>query len=409
MTRSHQNNPAGMTKKYAFVKIRTNHTVVRQISNILKHSFPGYREEIIDIKPLLKRRPHLILINIFHILRIYGPDSFTSGKNILYIRFFGTPFMFHQIRKLLQGRISAGGYAFTFQDNSLFDASTPGTPNFVYTDHTLLENRCYPDFDASRDLLCNEWMALEKEIYHNAALVLTRYGKIVDSVVNDYACDRSKVRNIYYAPYDDPDPGTQNDAKYATRNILFVGIEWKRKGGPVLLEAFRQVLSRVPDASLTIVGCMPECDLPNVEIVGKIGKEQLTQHYENASVFCLPTLKEHAGIVFTEAMRYRLPVVGTRIGAIPEYIEPGENGYLVDAGDAGQLAEVLCKLVADQERCRRFGQSSYRKYCDNFTLEVVSGKIRESLTPFISGGDRKKADNAGDATATLPSHSSETA
>ncbi len=375
-----------MKKKYAFIKIRTNHTVVHQITNILRHAFPEYEGEIIDIKPLLKKKPHVIIFNILHIIKIYGFSSFTGGKNLLYLRFFGTPYMFKQIKRLVNERVTSNSYLFTFQDNSLFDASTQGVPNFVYTDHTLQENRCYPDFDESKDLLCNEWMALEKTIYHNAAMVLTRYEKIVTSLLNDYSCNRSKVRCIYYAPYNDAEPGTHNNSKYSSKNILFIGIDWDRKGGPVLIEAFRKVLSRQPSARLTIVGCNVDTEVANINVAGKVPKKELAKYYENASLFCLPTLKEHAGIVFTEAMRYRLPVVGTRIGAIPEYIEPGENGYLVDAGNVDQLADALCNLVGDEKKCATFGKNSYERYRENFTLEVVSGKIREYITPCIESG-----------------------
>ena len=370
-------------KKYAFIKIRTNHTVVRQIINILQYSFPEYEGDIIDIKPLLKKNPSIIFINILHIIRIYGFSSFTSGKNTLYLRFFGTPYIFHQIKRLINSEIASKNYVFTFQDNSLFDGSIHGTPNIVYTDHTLLENRYYPDFDESKDLLCDEWISLEKNIYDNATMVLTRYAKIVKSIVNDYSCDRSKVKCIYYAPYNESNPGTQNDNKYSTQNILFVGIDWERKGGPILLRAFRRIVSEYPEAKLTIVGCTPDINSPNVDVVGKISKEQLTEHYENASIFCLPTVKEHAGIVFTEAMRYRLPVIGTKIGAIPEYVDEGENGYLVDANSIDQLTDALVKLLEDREKRMAFGKNSYKKYCETFTLDVVSRKIREYLIPHI--------------------------
>lgn len=372
-----------MKKKYAFIKIRTNHTVVHQITNIIQHAFPEHEKDVIDIKKLIKKKPFIILVNFIHIILKYGFGSFTSGKTVLYNRFFGTPYMFHQIRRLISKEIASKNYSFTFQDNSLFDGSITGVPNFVYTDHTLLENRHYPDFNKSRDLLCEEWITLEKTIYGNATLVLTRYGKIVDSVVNDYSCDKSKVKNIYYAPYINPDPGTHNDKKYSTQNILFVGFDWERKGGPVLLEAFRQVVSQLPEAKLTIIGCIPKTTLPNIEVLGKVSKEELPDYYENAAVFCLPTIKEHAGIVFTEAMRYRLPVIGTKIGAIPEYIEPGKNGYLINPGDAGKLANSLIDLIGNPDKCAAFGCDSYKKYCANFTLDIVSGKVRKYLAPHI--------------------------
>ena len=52
-------------------------------------------------------------------------------------------------------------------------------------------------------------------------------------------------------------------------------IDWKRKGGPQLLEAFREVLKTHPDAALTMVGCKPEVVVPRVRVVGRVGLERV--------------------------------------------------------------------------------------------------------------------------------------
>jgi glycosyltransferase involved in cell wall biosynthesis len=72
-----------------------------------------------------------------------------------------------------------------------------------------------------------------------------------------------------------------------SKNILFVGVEWQRKGGPILLKVFEQVLARYPDASLTIVGCNPKnINLPNCNIIGKVSVDQVIEYYNSANVFC---------------------------------------------------------------------------------------------------------------------------
>ena len=71
-----------------------------------------------------------------------------------------------------------------------------------------------------------------------------------------------------------------------------------------------------PGARLTIVGCSPQISEPGCEVVGRIEPERVTEFYQRASLYCLPTKLEAFGISYIEAMHHALPVVGTDMGAI---------------------------------------------------------------------------------------------
>jgi glycosyltransferase involved in cell wall biosynthesis len=168
--------------------------------------------------------------------------------------------------------------------------------------------------------------------------------------------------------------------RYASKNILFVGINWQRKGGPELIKAFKKVLTLHPDAQLTIVGCSPVVDdAPKVRIVGKVPVDEVHRYYESAAVFCLPTRREPFGVVFVEALQYRLPIVATAIGAVPDLVTHGKNGYLVEAGNIDQLADALSDLVGDPQKCRAFGEEGYRIATTRYTWERVKDRLKEHL------------------------------
>lgn len=372
-----------MKRKYGFIKIRTKHTIIDQIIRILERTFPAYEIDIIDIKVLLRRNFHIILANIYWMIRIYGLDSFANGKNVFYNRFFGTPFMYRQIKKLLYKQIPPGKYAFTIQDCSLFDGSINNIPHFVYTDHTVLANKAYLDFNPQLDILNEEWMCLERQIYRNASMVFTRSKSVMRSVIKDYSIEPARVKAIYYAPYIEQSSAVHNREKYANKTVLFVGIEWERKGGPQLLEAFERVLEKLPTAQLIIVGCCPNVLLRNVEVLGMVPSDEVSACYERASVFCLPTRKEPFGIAFVEAMNHCLPLVGTRTGAIPEFIDDGKNGYLVDVGDTVNLSRKLVDLLENPEKCEAFGRKSGDVYNKRYTSESVSHNLQRYITPYL--------------------------
>ena len=125
-----------------------------------------------------------------------------------------------------------------------------------------------------------------------------------------------------------PGPPAFDEARYAAKRILFVGLRWEVKGGPQLVEAFRRVLEVHPDATLTIVGCSPAVHVPNCQVVGVVPAEELPAYYQQASLFCVPSIRDAFGSAFIEALSYGLPVVTSDFGAMPEFVREGVTGYL---------------------------------------------------------------------------------
>jgi len=366
-----------MTQKIAFIRKGTVPLASQSVAEVLQYHFPDYTLEVIDIKEMLAQRPGTMLINMFHTLREYGWEI-VRGRKTARDCFFRTPYLFHVIKEFMTHKLDDPDYLFSFQMQSLFDASNEKLPHFVYTDHTNLANTNYPIQDESR-LYSPAWIALEQTIYQNACHVFTRSSNITRSLIEQYQCDPYKVSCVYAGSNithrDDP---LENDA-YHNKNILFVGIDWERKGGPELLEAFHQVLAVHPDAHLTIVGCNPVVTLPNCHVMGRLSLDELHHHYRQASIFCLPTKLEPFGIVFIEALSYRLPIVATCIGAIPDFVRDGENGYLVEPGATQNLAEALIKLLDDPEKCRRFGNAGYKTAQERYTWENVGLRMKERI------------------------------
>jgi glycosyltransferase involved in cell wall biosynthesis len=255
--------------------------------------------------------------------------------------------------------LSRRRYRFTFQTQSLFDASQAGTPHFVYTDHTHLANLYYPSFDES-NLYSRRWICLESSIYRNAALNFTMSSHVSRSLVEHYGCESGKIECVSIGSnVAGPEAHELSDARYASRRILFVGIDWERKGGPLLVKAFRKVLGLMPDARLTIVGCSPTIDVPNCEVLGRLPLDEVGAQYRRAAVFCMPTQNEPFGVVFLEAFEHRLPVVATRIGAVPDVVQEGVSGHMVETADVDALADRLYRLLVSPGLCKQFGESGH--------------------------------------------------
>lgn len=365
-----------MVKKIAFIRKTLVPLASLNIRAALQEQFPEYEVELIDVTQIIKKRIDILVINGLHTLLEYG-RVLIQRKRKFRECFFGTRYIFHKIKALMAERLSVDQYLFSVQMQSLYDASLEGLPNFVYTDHTFLANLYYPGFDHSK--FFPDWLIeLEHLIYENATIVFTRSSNITRSLVEQYGCPQEKVISVY-AGSNLRAIHVPADKVYTNKNILFVGIDWHRKGGPDLVEAFKEVLKKHPDAWLTIVGCSPKVDVPNCTVVGRIPLEQLNKFYEQASVFCLPTKLEPFGIAFIEALSYKLPIVATNIGAIPDFVVDGQNGYLVSPGSASEIARAIDKLLDSPANCKIFGQQGYSLVKEKYTWENTGALMRQHI------------------------------
>jgi phosphatidyl-myo-inositol alpha-mannosyltransferase len=163
-----------------------------------------------------------------------------------------------------------------------------------------------------------------------------------------------------------PDPGKR--AKHPT--VLFVGTWGNRKRGKDLAEAFqRDVLPVLPDARLEMV-CRdaPADPGPGITILGEVSDTQLSEAYQRAWVFCLPSDYEGFGIPYAEAMASGVPVVATpNIGA--RYVtEDGAAGVVAPLGDIGQR---LLELLQNSAERATLIQAGIRRATDFDIVTVV--------------------------------------
>jgi len=365
-----------MAPKIAFIRKGQWPLANVSTAKTLQAHFPEYEVEEIDLIPLMRRDTKLIAANALPMVLEYGSDMMLRRRGVKEA-FLITSHMFKTIKRMVAERLNPDEYIFSFQMQSLFDASLPGLPHFVYTDHTVLANKQYPGF-SPRQLYNPAWMKLEPSIYHNARLVFTRSTNVARSMVEDYGCDPERVKCVYAGSNTPISPQPASDERYASQNILFIGIDWERKGGPELVAAFALLRAKYPQATLTIVGANPPINEPGVEVVGRVPVEELPQYYQKAAIFCLPTKLEPFGIVLVEAMAYRLPIVSTNIGAVPDMVVHGENGLLVEPGTVYELAAELDRLLADPDLGRQYGQRS-ASVAARYNWDDVGQRMREEI------------------------------
>jgi len=158
--------------------------------------------------------------------------------------------------------------------------------------------------------------------------------------------------------------------------LLAVGRLIAQKDHATLLCAFASVRERHPSARLAILGSGPleaatraqVRQLGLEEAVLLPGRLEIRDWLERADVFVHTSRWEGFGIVLLEAMLASLPVVATRVSAVPEVVADEETGVLVDAGDAQGLAGAIDGLLSDPERSRRLGAAGRARARAEFSV-----------------------------------------
>jgi glycosyltransferase involved in cell wall biosynthesis len=364
------------------------HLSRNSMERMLKLAFPEFEVDNFSVNDIVKRHWFWIPGNLWYVARECGAEVL-QGKIGPRHAFFRTTHAFTRLRAAMQQYIRPERHLFAFQMQSLYNTSVPGVPYFVYTDHTHLSNLNYRDFDR-KELRSPQWLALERSIYESATVVFTRSTDVSADLVRYYNIPAGKIECVYAGSnVDVKNAGEPNNDGYSNKRIVFVGVDWLRKGGAELQEAFRTVLKSHPDAHLTIAGSSTPVDLPNCTVLGNVSTSDLSRHYAEASVFCLPTKREPFGIAFVEAMMHRLPIVGTRIGAVPDMVEEGVNGFLVEPGKAEPLAKALCTLLDSPSLCQQFGRRSYEKAVERYTWAGTGQRIRNRILKEIGVSEQR--------------------
>lgn len=175
--------------------------------------------------------------------------------------------------------------------------------------------------------------------------------------------------------------------------VLYAGVLTPLKGVHILLEAFLRLASEFPDARLLIVG-EPEDRayerrlkgslgesrlLDRVSFKGRVPQQDLADHMARARVLVLPSLAEGLPRVVFEAMACGTPVIGSAVGGIPELIEDGVNGFLVEPGNRDALAMRLRWMLENPIRCLQMGREARRFARDTFSI----AKYREGYAEVL--------------------------
>ncbi len=311
--------------------------------------------------------------------------SFSPNRSRWKERFYKNPSEFVARSKNVARQIASlpASISCSLQVGVLFDAGwSPNVyPNLIYTDYTACLSARKPD--AGRSAFTprekTKWLALEKQAYHRAAHVFTRSKLVQTSLIDDYGVAPKKISVVGGGVNFDPLPEIKSRNPVAQPTILFIGKEFHRKGGDILLEAFSLVRQRVSDAQLNMVVKAPTAEgfaLDGVEIIEPTwDRDKIADLFQRADLFVLPSRLETWGDVLLEAMAFGLPCIGVDSDAIAEIIVAGQTGLVVPPENANALADAIARVLQDPALRQSMGQAARRRVETELSWSAVVSRI----------------------------------
>ncbi len=161
------------------------------------------------------------------------------------------------------------------------------------------------------------------------------------------------------------------------KTVLFVGLDYWRKGGDTALRVLKKVKKEVPNSKLIYVGRIPDervkdYELDWIERYDFLERNKLLRLYSLADVFFMPTRAEAYGLSILEAMASGTPVVSTKVAAIPEIV-PSGAGFLTN--DEDEMAERITDLLADEELNQKVGTNAASAVAQRHEPRAVSKQV----------------------------------
>ena len=219
---------------------------------------------------------------------------------------------------------------------------------------------------------------------------------LIDWAVAEGITCRKKTARIYsgiemdrFSPVSEEEKNSLR-AKWGLREedavIGMVSKLWEGKGHAFLIRAFKEIKKEMPEARLVIVGegYLMESLKAQVSRMGLLESVTFTGFLEDVpqiiatfDVAVLPSYFEGMGRVLLEAMAMEKPVVGTRVGGIPDLIEQGLNGYLVSPGNEKELTSAILKILNDDDLALAMGRAGRRKMTERYSAESMVRSIEE--------------------------------
>ncbi|BDA72013.1 glycosyl transferase group 1 [Calothrix sp. PCC 7716] len=215
------------------------------------------------------------------------------------------------------------------------------------------------------------------------------------SAIEDYNADPSKVKVVPFGAnlenhqsFDEIKDLIESRPSNKCK-LLFLGVDWFRKGGDIAFEVTKALNQSGLDTELTIVGCKPIIDEPLPSYVKHLGfiskstregQQKISQLLADSHFLILPSRAECFGVVFCEASSFGVPSLATKAGGIPTAVTDNVNGKLftLDA-NINEYCKYISDLFINYSEYKKLALSSFHEYKSRLNWTIAGQTVKNLL------------------------------
>jgi len=249
----------------------------------------------------------------------------------------------------------------------------------MYLDYTmaLAQQNWYP-WALNTKAELTDWLNCEQRSYQNAQHIFTMGSGVKTSLIKDYGIDPNRVTVIgsagqFLAPY-------SGEKHIGSQQILFNGSDFERKGGDLLVEAFRQVRHQLPDAKLVIIGTKLPITQSGIQTFEYISsRSKMEQLFLQSDLVVAPARCDPFQCFLVEAMNYGIPCIVSDQDGMPEIVDHGINGIVLPQPTPDWLATWMIDLLSNPTKLTTLSQNARDKVKHQLNWNSIAKSVSQTL------------------------------
>lgn len=236
----------------------------------------------------------------------------------------------------------------------------------------------------------------EKKALDNASLKIYSSNWAANSAVDYYKQDKERVKVLLFGA-NLPSSIIKPNYKFKkgnTINILFSGVDWKRKGGEIAVKAVEKLVKDGYPAKLYICGIrnldnkfLDYDFVINKGFLDKNNSNELEEYislWKKADLFILPTQAECSAIVYSEASGFGVPIISTETGGISDYVINGVNGYRMRLSDDGDSYASKIEYLIDNDELKKLSYGALKLYKESTSWRAWGEQFNNLVKKYNS-------------------------
>ncbi len=243
----------------------------------------------------------------------------------------------------------------------------------------------------------SKWEAniIENKVFNNAAALVFSSEWAAESAIKEYDVPAEKTYMISYGANMDNLPAIEKVLEKSigsSLRLLFLAVDWERKGGDIVFNTFVELQNRGIDVQLTVCGCIPpeKNKNPKMKVIPFLNKNEkkdgqiLYDLLMESNFLFVPSKFDCTPIVFCEANAFGMPVVTTNAGGISSVITEGVNGHMLDT-EAGhtEYADILSAYYNNRLDYRQMVKTSRERHDSTLNWDTWGQSLNKLMTDLL--------------------------